>query len=261
MRDAKRSPFIDTLDRYSASADLVGLGLANQLLQEIIQGVSKSRGGAFNACNIDIGNDGAAESNTIRIGTPGTQTATYISGITGVGVTGAAVFVSAGGQLGITSSSRRFKTDIKPMDDASDALLSLKPVTFHYKPEIDAKAIPQFGLIAEEVAEVCPNLVIRDEKGEIQTVRYEQVNAMLLNEFLKKHRRIAELKQEQESQLATLRSENATLREENAANAKRLATLEARDKDREARLTRMEISIPPAQAVSNTIASKNEGEQ
>jgi hypothetical protein len=136
------------------------------------------------------------------------------------------------------------------MDDASDVLLSLKPVTFHYKPEIDAKGIPQFGLIAEEVAEICPDLVIRDGKGELQTVRYEQVNAMLLNEFLKEHKRIAALSEE-----------NATLRAENAANAQRLATLEARDKERDARLTRIEMSIPPAQAVSNTIAVTKAGEQ
>jgi hypothetical protein len=213
--------------------------------------------------NIHIGNVGLAESNVIRIGTNGVQTAVVIAGISGVTLSpsGTAVFVNAAGQLGTINSSRRFKTDIKPMDDASSVLLSLKPVTFRYKPEIDAKGIPQFGLIAEEVAEICPDLVIRDEKGELQTVRYEQVNAMLLNEFLKEHRRIAELKQAQESQVAALREENATLRNENAANAKRLAALEARDKEREARLTRIEMSIPPAQAVSNTIAVTKAGEQ
>ena len=94
------------------------------------------------------------------------------------------------------SSSRRFKNEIKPMDCASEAIHALKPVTFHY--ESDASGTPQFGLIAEEVAEVNPNLVVRDEKGDIYTVRYEAVNAMLLNEFLKEHRKneaiIAELK-------------------------------------------------------------------
>ena len=213
--------------------------------------------------NIHIGNVGAVESNTIRIGTSGTQTATFIAGINGVTLSpaGAAVFVNSNGQLGTVNSSRRFKTDIKPMDDASDVLLSLKPVAFHYKPEIDAKGIPQFGLIAEEVAEVCPDLVIRDEKGEIQTVRYEQVNAMLLNEFLKQHRRIAEMKKEEQSQLAALRSENAKLRAENDANAKRLVALETRDKERDARLTRLEISMPAAQPVANTIASNKAGGQ
>ena len=85
------------------------------------------------------------------------------------------------------SSSRRFKNEIKPMDCASEAIHALKPVTFHYKS--DASGTPQFGLIAEEVAEVNPNLVVRDEKGAIYTVRYDAVNAMLLNEFLKEHRK------------------------------------------------------------------------
>ena len=90
-------------------------------------------------------------------------------------------------------------------------------------------------------------------------MRYEQVNAMLLNEFLKEHKRIAEMKKEEQSQLAALRSENAKLREENTANAKRLATLETRDKEREARLTRLEISMPATQPVANTIASSKTG--
>ena len=139
------------------------------------------------------------------------------------------------------------------MDDASSVLLSLKPVTFHYKPELDAKGIAQFGLIAEEVAEVSPDLVIRDEKGEILTVRYEQVNAMLLNEFLKQHKQIAEMKKEEQAQLAALREENAILRKD-------LVAVVARDKEREARLTRLEISMPAARPVANTIASSKAGE-
>jgi uncharacterized coiled-coil protein SlyX len=92
------------------------------------------------------------------------------------------------GQLGTASSSRRFKDEIKPMDQASAAILALKPVTFHYKS--DGTGTPQFGLIAEEVAEVNPDLVVRDDKGEIYTVRYDAINAMLLNEFLKEHRKV-----------------------------------------------------------------------
>ena len=228
-------------------------------------GIGKNGGQAITtgSNNIDIGNVGAVESNTIRIGTSGTQTATFIAGISGATISpaGSAVFVNSNGQLGTTNSSRRFKTDIKPMADASDVLLSLKPVTFHYKPELDAKGIAQFGLIAEDVEKVCPDLVIRDDKGELQTVRYEQVNAMLLNEFLKEHKRIAEMKKEEQTQLAELRSENAKLREQNTANAKRLATLETRDKEREARLTRLEISMPATQPVANTIASSKAGGQ
>src|SRR5207302_3225235 len=96
------------------------------------------------------------------------------------------------GQLGTVSSSRRFKDQIQPMENSSKAVLGLKPVTFHYKS--DPQNTPQFGLIAEDVAKVNPDLVVRDDKGEIYTVRYEAVNAMLLNEFLKEHRKVEELK-------------------------------------------------------------------
>jgi Chaperone of endosialidase len=110
------------------------------------------------------------------------------------------VVIDSNGQLGTLSSSRRFKKEIKPMDKASEAILALKPVTFQYKS--DATYAPQFGLIAEEVAEVNPNLVIRDNNGEIYTVRYDAVNAMLLNEFLKEHRKVEQLKRDFESKLA-----------------------------------------------------------
>jgi len=101
------------------------------------------------------------------------------------------VLIDSNEQLGTLSSSRRFKREIKPMDKASEAILALKPVAFHYKS--DKTNTPQFGLIAEEVAEVNPDLVVRDEKGDIYTVRYDAVNAMLLNEFLKEHRKVKEL--------------------------------------------------------------------
>jgi len=143
--------------------------------------------------NIDISAAGAAgESNTIRIGNT-KQTATFVGGIRGI-TTGNAnavpVLIDSAGQLGTASSSCRFKHEIKPMDKTSEAIFTLKPVTFQYKS--DRTATPQFGLIAEEVAAVNPNLVVRDENGEIYTVRYEAVNAMLLNEFLKEHRHVQE---------------------------------------------------------------------
>src|SRR6266567_4412582 len=135
--------------------------------------------------NIDIGNAGvAAESATIRIGS--FQTRTFIAGIRGrtTGFANAVpVLIDTAGQLGTASSSRRFKNDIKSMDEASEAILALKPVTFHYKS--DSTGTPQFGLIAEEVAAVNPDLVVRDDQGQIYTVRYDAVNAMLLNESLK----------------------------------------------------------------------------
>src|SRR5207249_7087343 len=102
------------------------------------------------------------------------------------------------GRLGVASSSERFKDEIKPMEKASEAVLALRPVTFRYKPEVDPERAPQFGLVAEQVEKVNPDLVARDEHGKPYTVRYEAVNAMLLNEFLKEHRTV----QEQEATIA-----------------------------------------------------------
>jgi predicted ribosome quality control (RQC) complex YloA/Tae2 family protein len=111
------------------------------------------------------------------------------------------VLIDSVGQLGTVSSSQRFKHDIKGMDKTSEGILALKPVTFHYKS--DKTNTPQFGLIAEEVAAVNPDLVVRDENGEIYTVRYDAVNAMLLNEFLKEHRK----NEEQEATIARLQKQ------------------------------------------------------
>src|SRR5205807_3144118 len=104
------------------------------------------------------------------------------------------VVVDSTGHLGTKDSSERFKTAIKPMDKASETILALKPVTFRYRKELDPEAVPQFGLAAEEVAKVNPDLVVRDSDGKVYTVRYEAVNAMLLNEFLKEHSTVQELK-------------------------------------------------------------------
>jgi trimeric autotransporter adhesin len=156
--------------------------------------------------NIVIGNVGATtESNTIRIGTVTAEmncasvtqpahTATYIAGIFGATASGgSAVYITSDGHLGTSPSSARFKTAIKPMDESSEAILALKPVTFRYKHEIDPKGIPQFGLVAEEVEKVNPDLVSRDRDGRAYTVRYEAVNAMLLNEFLKERQKVQKL--------------------------------------------------------------------
>ena len=154
--------------------------------------------------NIHIGSPGlAVDSRAIRIGTK--QTSTYIAGISGVTVAdGVGVMIDADGHLGTVTSSARYKDNIKPMTDASKAILSLKPVTFHYKKELDPKTIPQFGLVAEDVAKVDPDLVAKDEQGKPYTVRYEAVNAMLLNEFLKEHRRVEELATNGQKQDATI---------------------------------------------------------
>jgi predicted ribosome quality control (RQC) complex YloA/Tae2 family protein len=173
--------------------------------------------------NIDIGNNVlgvAGESNTIRIGNTDI-TDTFISGISGTTVaSGAAVLVDSSGHLGTVTSSKRFKDNIKPMDKASEVLLALKPVTFRYKKEIDPAGISQFGLIAEEVAKVNPALVLTDKEGKPYTVRYEAVNAMLLNEFLKEHEKTEKLE-------ATVASLIATVKEQAAQIQKVSAQLEA----------------------------------
>jgi hypothetical protein len=167
--------------------------------------------------NIIIGNRGAADdANTIRIGRS-TQTKCYIAGIrdvtTGVG-DAIPVVIDSASQLGTVSSSKRFKKEIKPMDHASEAILGLKPVTFEYKS--DKTSRPQFGLIAEQVAEVNPDLVVRNSEGEIYTVRYDAVNAMLLNEFLKEHKKVEKLEATVADLAAQLEKVSATMQINNS---------------------------------------------
>jgi hypothetical protein len=166
--------------------------------------------------NIDIGNIGvAAEANTIRIGKKETQTATFIAGISGKTASGGvAVYVNANGKLGTTVSSARFKEQIKPMDKASEAIHALKPVTFRYKQELDPEGIPQFGLVAEEVEKVNADLVARDDQGKVYTVRYEAVNAMLLNEFLKDHQKVQELEANDVQQQNAIKALTAMVKEQ-----------------------------------------------
>jgi uncharacterized coiled-coil protein SlyX len=149
--------------------------------------------GVFRASHvIAIGTNGADVSDSCFIGN--------IRGATTANANAIPVLVDSAGQLGTLSSSRQFKKEIKPIDSASKSILALKPVTFNYKS--DKTGTPQFGLIAEEVAEVNPNLVVRDENSEIYTVRYDAVNAMLLNEFLKEHRKV----EQQEASITQLKS-------------------------------------------------------
>jgi len=145
---------------------------------------------------------GGAEDGTIRIGEPGFITDCYIEGIFGNAAPGVPVYVDAAGHLSTTPSSLRFKNEVKPMDKVSEAIYSLKPVTFHYKK--DKTNTAQFGLIAEEVAKVNPALIALDKEGKPYSVRYEQINAMVLNEFLKEHRTVQDLKSTAEKQQATI---------------------------------------------------------
>jgi hypothetical protein len=163
--------------------------------------------------NIEIGNVGVfGDSKKIRIGTPGTQNATFIAGIAAATVaSGVGVIIGIDGQLGTRASSARFKDVIKPMDKASEAILALQPVTFRYRKELDPDGIPQFGLVAEQVEKVNPDLVVRDEQGKAYTVRYEAVNAMLLNEFLKEHRKVEALEDTVAAQQKGFESQIAAL--------------------------------------------------
>jgi hypothetical protein len=178
--------------------------------------------------NIDIGNavindngttssDTSSDSGVIRLGAPGLQSTAYVAGIYGTTVTGVAVQVNSSGQLGVLSSSRRFKDNIKNMGQVSDVLLALHPVTYHYKPALDPSATPQFGLVAEDVAKIDPDLVVWGKDGKPYTVRYEAVNAMLLNEFLKEHQKV-------QSQEAKVESQETQL----AAQQKELQSMESK---------------------------------
>jgi len=210
--------------------------------------------------NIDIGNLGAAgESATTRIGTNGSQTNTYVAGISGVTVAGGVgVIVDSSGHLGTIVSSARFKDEIKPMDKASEAILALKPVTFRYKHELDPKGIPQFGLVAEQVEKVNPDLVARDADGKVYTVRYDAVNAMLLNEFLKEHRKVEEQDRKVQEQEATITHLNSRLAKQEAIIAQQqkgmeavTARLEEQDSKIEKVSGQFEVNKPAPQIVDN----------
>jgi hypothetical protein len=164
--------------------------------------------------NIEIGNQGtSADHGIIRIGTSGTQTAAFIAGIENAKVTGSAVYVTSSGQLGVLASSERYKTAISPMGSGTQKLQQLRPVTFHLKTQPGGTL--QYGLIAEEVAQVYPELVTRDESGTIQGVRYDELAPMLLNEVQQQRRTLAAQEQklqEMERQLADLQQLKAAMR-------------------------------------------------
>jgi hypothetical protein len=219
----------------------------------IALGVSAGTNLTTGSNNIDIGNNGAAgDFARIRIGTRPTHKNTFIAGIFGVTVpTGVAVLVDNSGHLGTTTSSARFKEAIKPMDKASESILALKPVTFRYKQELDPQRIAQFGLVAEEVEKVNPDLVARDDEGKPYTVRYEAVNAMLLNEFLKAHHKIdeqAHVNQQQEAINSMLESTVARQQQE-------IKALTANVKEQALQIqkvsARLEVTKPAPQMVLN----------
>jgi Chaperone of endosialidase len=214
--------------------------------------------------NIYLGNSGgtATESNTMRLGGVGVQSQTFIAGIAGVPVTGSAVLISSTGQLGIQASSARYKHDIQPMGTRSQGLFQLRPVTFRYKQ--DSEGERQYGLIAEDVAKVYPELVTRGATGEIESVRYYEVIPMLLNEVQHQHRQLATQARQlttQAQELAALKAQNARLR----VQAQELATLKAqnarlravvsqqqeRDAALAARLERLEAAVARAATLAS----------
>jgi hypothetical protein len=209
---------VNALRRNTTGSINTAVGLS-ALLNNTTGGANIALGGSAGSAlttgsyNINIGNVGvAAESGAIRIGEVGTQQATYIAGISGMTVAGGVtVVVDANGHLGTVVSSARFKERIKAMDKASEVIHALKPVTFRYKDELDPEGIAQFGLVAEEVEKVNPDLVARDKDGKVYTVRYEAVNAMLLNEFLKEHRKVEQLEATVTQQEKDFREEIKTL--------------------------------------------------
>jgi hypothetical protein len=193
--------------------------------------------------NIALGDSAGANvttaSNVICIGSPGgnqQNNSCFIGNIFGATVTDAVVVqINAFGRLGTNTSSRRFKQDIKPMEHASETLYQLKPVSFRYKKEIDPKGIPQFGLVAEEVEALDPGLVVRDTDGKPYTVRYDQVNAMLLNEFLKEHRKV----QEQETTIAELRADAVKQQTAVLTLEKRMEAVAARLQQQDAKIQKV----------------------
>jgi hypothetical protein len=166
------------------------------------------------ALGADAGSGVTTASDVICIGAAGTNapSSCYIANIFNQpSPSGLAVFVSGDGKLGTATSSARFKKDIKPLGKDSEALLALKPVSFRYRKEIDPVGTSQFGLVAEEVEKVDPDLIVRDKDGKPYSVRYDQVNAMLLNEFLKEHSTVQELTKEVAALTARLKEQDSKI--------------------------------------------------
>ena len=187
----------------SALGSLAGSSSFNTVIGDLAGG--NLTGGSDNIYIGATSGGPAVESGAIRIGDPLFVSGCWIAGIFGNLTPGVPVYINALGKLSTTPSSQRYKEDIKRMEKASEALFALKPVTFRYKKEFDATGTPQFGLVAEEVAKVNPDLVYRDNDGKIYSVRYEAVNAMLLNEFIKEHRIV-------EKQQVTMASQEAQIK-------------------------------------------------
>jgi hypothetical protein len=185
----------------------------------------------------------------------GESNACYIASTFGqLSPVGTQVYINPDGKLGTTLSSRRFKADIKPMDNSSDMILALKPVTFHYKK--DPKAIPQFGLVAEDVEAVNPDLVVRDKDGMVNTVRYDAINAMLLNEFLKEHRIVQEQGRRLQQQETTIAQQRKDFEATISELKKGMETLAARSKEQDVKIQKVSDRIELNAAAKQLAVSK-----
>jgi septal ring factor EnvC (AmiA/AmiB activator) len=169
--------------------------------------------------------------------------------------TGRAVYVNSDNKIGTLSSSRRYKEEIKPMNKSSEALFALKPVSFRYKREVDPSRALSFGLIAEEVAEISPDLITRDKEGKPETVRYEAVNAMLLNEFLKEHKKVEQQRASIAELKATVAQQQSQFQATTAEQRKQIHDLTAQLNEQAIQIqrvsARLELNKPAQQAIAS----------
>jgi Chaperone of endosialidase len=199
------------------------------------------------------------------VGVAGESNACYIASIFGqTSADGVQVYINSNNKLGTLTSSKRFKEDIKPMDQASEALLALKPVTFRYKKEIDPEGRSQFGLVAEEVDKVNPDLVVHDKDGKPYSVRYDQVNAMLLNEFLKEHRKVEEqeasiyhLKSTVSKQEATIAQQRTDFETITAQQHKQIEALTASVKEQATQIQRVSAQIELSKSAPQAVVTND----
>ena len=213
-----------------------------------VQALGNNISGSNNIVLGNVAGSGVTTANDvicINAGGENVDSSCYIGGIfNATSSAGSAVFINSAGKLGTSTSSKRFKDKIKPMEQASEALYALKPVSFHYKKEIDPQGTKQFGLVAEDVEKVNPDLVVRDKEGKPYSVRYEQINAMLLNEFLKEHRRV----EEQEATIIQLKS---TI----AQQQKGMEAVVARLNKQEAQIQKVSAQIATSKPTSQVVAT------
>jgi hypothetical protein len=231
---------------YSQTTGLYNNGFGFQALFNNVSGSNNVAIG--DAAGYNVTGNGNVCIGAGVVGVAGENNATRIRNIYDSVASDRAVYVNSDDKLGTLASSRRFKEEIKPMNKASEALLGLKPVTFRYKQELDPHHVPMFGLIAEDVEKVNPDLVTRNKKGEVETVRYDAINAMLLNEFLKQHRAFLKEHRKVEQLEATVAQQQKDFQ---AAAAHQQGQIEALTAGLQRVSAQVEMSRPAPQMVLN----------